>query len=634
MSSSLDLGTVRVKLAGDSSSWERELNNAVQKMKDYESEVTLIQQRINNQFKASTQEAVDAIRRAYEQSEIDYAQLEEEKFAATHSRMEVELRKNEQHYAKLREQYKNHQDMMTLIAQTEEAKRQRIIQDFQNSYNPMASFGIVRSYLRVAGVIYTIVSSLDAIAEANRAIREGGDPLAAFAKNLPIVGGIERTFEKLLWEIGGLNAELERSERIMQGVAARADILKDNFRRREMLSIGDNGIEKEIAQARFAHEDRMAQLEEQKNAILKRNQIIQQSIKDTERNLLIGGMYKENKIEELKAQLQSTKPVIGLINAEMKTFSMEVAQMRAKPIEDIAKALRAQGRELTMTETELNVYKAALLGATPAQQEYIRQLSEMVEKTKQEVEARKEAERQTKLQTQALKQWADAAKESIRSVEETIADTKEKIDQAIASGFMTKDQGAAVLAQKQKEEFERANKDVIAFAENAKKALQTPRQELQEYWSNLTKAVSLGLMTMKQAQDSFSLKQKEVVEKANKEIISFSESVKKSIQTPAQELQAYQKQLKEAVNKRYLTKEEATKAYEQKKKELDDEADKELGSSGKSSASRQVQGYESITGMRVGKNPIEDLSKKQDRTNYLLDQINRGIQNNSSDTYN
>ena len=599
MSQNISAGNVTVQISGDGSGWQREVKSAIERMDQFEKEITAIQGRINAQFNSIGQDTSNQIK---EQMEVR-ARLEEEYYAATHSRKEIELRNNQIYYDSLRQQFKEHQEMLTLIHETEAAKRAEIERRYQESYSPMASFAVVRSYMRAAGVLYTLTSTLRGVTEAHKAIREGGDPFYVYVRALPFIGGMAEIFKNLLWEITGVNEQLEMTQNKIVATENIRNKIKDFSNRKELLS-ADSWIEKEIIAEKQAHEERIQQLQDDLRASENVNLSIKMRISDLEqekkliqeRNNLQYGAYTgmsgvdigpglfdkiregkiDNQINTLKSGLQDVHSIQKLINEETELYNEKIRKIKEKPILDMIKALEEQRNALSKSETELAIYNATLLGATDAQIENIRKLTEEIEKLKEEKKQREENIRVTRLHDEALRQWARSAISSVQTPMEKMNETIKKVNESVSKGILTQVEGVRI--------------------------------------------------TQKARQD--------MIEEMDKDVIAFSKRVKESIKTPQESFIEFQKQLTEAVKKGYLTQEEAQKAYQKEYEEMMKKLEKDKKKDEKITGgeARYVSGYQSISGMSIS--GIDEMVLKQERMNAILEKIERNTRESISPTFN
>jgi len=644
MSVRIDAGSVVCYIEGDGSGWKRELDAAVDNMNKFQREISGIQRALFQNFATIGKETSNRIRMQLEWQE----QLEWEKFQATHSRKEIELREMEMYYAELRRMFKDHQQMLTQINETEAARRAEIEKKYKESFNPMAHLGIVRSYLRAAGVLYTISSVSNSIEEAHRALRKGESSLYAFVRALPIVGRIAENFTELIKEVSGFNEQMERAEEHLKRINFLNQMSEELIGRREKARSYID-VDPEIEELNRKHEENLSLLKKRREEINKLYPDIEGKLKELEekrkeilsiqavdpsvlrmQGMIIAQLGK--KIEDLTNAKSELLQIDKLINEEMKVYNEEIKKINEKKIIDFKNKLEEQIRALTLNEKEMLYYEASLLKMNSAQRDSVYQLIETIERLKEERNARAENARAVQLQREALKQWAESAMKSSMTPMQNYQETVKKANEAVKEGILTQQQALEIIRREWNDTWREMNRELLDFVEQIAREMKTPQQELLEIQQKINQAVQQGLITQKAGYEYLAKKREEITKQMDRDIISFSEQVKKSLKTPLEELEEYRKNLEKAVEKGYLTREEAEKAYRKEYEETQRKMREKERENLQEGSFRSLTGWQSISGISI--HGIESLSFKQERTNQILERIERNTRMDNRTTVN
>lgn len=197
-------------------------DNASKVFDKVESRLTTMQQRINSQFAVPARaEFAQQIQKQFEEQFEARGPLEDELFNLTHSAKERELRDSDRYFGELRTKWADNQGMLTMISQTEAAKRKSIEEQYMEH-----SLAFVRKYRHqvmdvmksamVAGMALKVFEAFTGAAVAYRD-KGPGEALLTFVNTIPIIGSsLVKSGENIAELITNSNAQIAQSNRIIE----------------------------------------------------------------------------------------------------------------------------------------------------------------------------------------------------------------------------------------------------------------------------------------------------------------------------------------------------------------------------------------------------------------------------------
>jgi hypothetical protein len=286
--------TIRVNLVADSAGFSPGVNRAVADLKRFQSEAGAVQTRIAGMFKsAGGKEFAEQLKLNMTKGPRLKADLEAQLFAATHSAKDVALRTLKLEMNGLREQWKHHEETLTLITKTEAARRAEINRMYYKSYAHTGPGGIESAALyasrarksattggfaagmslpkllgrgtAVGAGVWIAGELVQAAAEAKKAQVSGENMYLAFAKSLPLVGGLVRGIQDL-------NSALDGSKQ-------HAEQLRTMFGVWQSSATGFVSLSNELRQLQGTSAERIKYEERERELLAERRKIIEDSAK-------------------------------------------------------------------------------------------------------------------------------------------------------------------------------------------------------------------------------------------------------------------------------------------------------------------------------------------------------------------
>lgn len=198
-------------------------------------------------------------------------------------------------------------------------------------------------------------------------------------------------------------------------------------------------------------------------------------------------------INSINADSQKAQETLDLLNEQFASLDSVVSKadqtIKQSGIQDFIVDLSAEASLLGASATDVRVYEAALLGATDAQIESVRTLSEAIEKYKQEQNALKESERAQEKRAKLLEREARA--------NERRTETLDASTQKILSS----------LKEQEEVQFDAVQNQIIALGEAREEQLITEQQfqdastELwSQYYNGIDKKAQISAFNRQQVE--------------------------------------------------------------------------------------------------------------------------------------
>lgn len=416
----LGLGSLRAELSADNTEFAKGFEDSILITKKFESEMTEMQQRINNLFSRSGLGAnfTEQIQKQYDAR----LQLEDQLYNVTHSYKDIALRDNERYFNDLRIQFRDNESMLTLITETETAKRKKILEDYAFSYQRFnRSIGM---FVRGGIVTYLAAGVLEATTEIHKAVRQGGSSfqvfehsLTALVHTIPVLNRLGTAIEHLTSEFTGLSEALEKLERVKKWTEGIDAIQKDLSRSLEML--GTRPENRVSLQIWYDYQDRLesiTKLEEQWTPALRRNAEIRKEIAKLEKEGLpskypaLGALFgmPENLtatpeiIEKLKKQIEEVPNIGAMKRGAAMEYMAAQEDLIATKVEAINQQIQEQINLYGKTTGQVELYKAELAGANEYQLADLKILADKLDLLEKEKKQQEEIRRASETRKQLL----------------------------------------------------------------------------------------------------------------------------------------------------------------------------------------------------------------------------------------
>ncbi len=381
-----------------------------------------VQDKINSQF---TGTAGRDFSRAIEDQYKTRFMLEDKLYENTHTNQEIALRNSERYFGDMRIKWAEHEEMLTLITQTETAQRQRIMAGYatqtaatsgimttimaRGALTANLAFGrlgatilsslagtsaVVKAGL-IAVAMYGISKASDTATKAIVAYREEG--LEGLISTLPIVGGLIKNLTGLIttavggeYDLVAANKKLADSEDKLQRVIVRVN---EHLEIRKRLTQTKEETERERALGRLTgtEKERLQLWYETEDKI--------RAIAEDEEAARQGGYLKEKLAQEM---LNTRSALIANYEEQISRIAAKEKTEKRKPIDDITNALREKLNVGQQTEREIALQAAAQAGLNRWETRNIEQLYD-------EAQAMEDTNAKRKEQEDILEQYGKTA---------------------------------------------------------------------------------------------------------------------------------------------------------------------------------------------------------------------------------
>jgi lambda family phage tail tape measure protein len=349
----------------ETESFESGVSRSIQGLKRFEnaatsvsSNLSALQNQINSQFKSS---GGSGFTQQIKQQLAARTELENSLFEATHNSKDIALRNLSNTFTEMRNQFAGHEGMLTLINQTENAKRTQIIKDYESNFKN-SLLRMRAEYVQFARslmIVTVALSAINSLLEAANTTAEKGaaEGFRALIKSVPVIGGmIDKTSESIARMGANMHGSATTVLEYQYAVARTAKFEKDFTDILERRA----KITQEINKLRLAPSQRgkqdLSQDYEKEIAII--NRVQKEFIKTS-------GNLPDAAVARMMSGFQKMRDEAG----EWKDLRF------AEPFTQVEDSLRNQIKLLGMTKNQAELYKLSLEGtATPEQIERIRNL--------------------------------------------------------------------------------------------------------------------------------------------------------------------------------------------------------------------------------------------------------------------
>lgn len=258
--------TVRVNLVADAAGFSTGMKSAIDRLKSFEQQAQGVQARINGMFKSGS--TTDFARQLESQFKAKI-KLQDQLFNATHSDKDIALRELKIQMDGMRSQWRNHEQMLTLITKTETAKRLEIQRLYHRSYANTGGTHILESAANamqnnmtmgkgfslsklvgrgtaIGGSAWLAGESLSAVAKAIEAKKAGENIAgigAALAGNLPVLSWLVKGVKDVTDSLSGAKQRAEEFAKALEfSRDARNDFRSLSDRLRELQGVSPEQI--------------------------------------------------------------------------------------------------------------------------------------------------------------------------------------------------------------------------------------------------------------------------------------------------------------------------------------------------------------------------------------------------------